>query len=138
MQIDTRAALAQVSPQRSVSTRECSDAANDAKTVSASTYFDFEKMTVGEFSDAISELCSTGQITHQEMNDLGDTYLRAFPGLNREQARAMPLKISFGDLREDIAFARTAGEKAAVDRFERALDVMQRFDGKARRVDVTA
>jgi hypothetical protein len=100
--------------------------------------FNFEEMTCGELYDAVNELYEAGEISIEEASDVTLKYEWVFPGLAPGEWRNMPARISFDELREDIATCTpgsAAGDKAWL---ERVLDIMQRFDGKARHVDVSA
>jgi hypothetical protein len=95
-------------------------------------------MTVGELNDTLNELFFSDRITFHEMCDVGSQYERFWPDLTLEQSRAMPLKLSYAELKEDIAFARTSGDTEYSDRLTRVLDILQRFEGRPRGIDVKA
>jgi hypothetical protein len=111
---------------------------NPMTTDDRSSHYDFESMTIGEFIDAINELHSSGQITFLEMNDLASKYEWVFPGMSKEQTLAMPAKISFDELRQDIATSYPGSAAGDPAWLERVLDVLQRFDGKLRTLDISA
>lgn len=100
--------------------------------------FDFERMTLGEFSDAVSELIKSGQISADEATDLEVTFPFPFGMSSEEEWRAMPANISYDWLTEVIGFTRPSGRHEEADRHERVFNLLKRLDGTGWKVDTQA
>lgn len=100
--------------------------------------YSFEGMTVGELTDTLNELFFSGQVSGEDACAVSFQYERFAPDLTREEFLSMPLNLSYADLREDIAFARTSGDTKNEDRLTRVLDILQRFEGRPRGINVKA
>jgi hypothetical protein len=102
--------------------------------------YDFEKMTVGEFCDAISELIFAGRISVEDCLDINSTIIPPFPppGMSHEEYMAMPMNISLDRIREDIKYAGKEHRLADRDMYQRVLDFLEELQGTPRRIDTTA
>lgn len=101
--------------------------------------FDFDKMTVGEFADALSELIFSGRISVQDATDMSNTTFFTCPtGMTFEDYLNLPIDISYDRIRQQIECADARGLTQEGDIYRRGLDLLMRFEGTPRRLDATA
>jgi hypothetical protein len=102
--------------------------------------FEFERMTIGEFSDAINTLYSSGRISTEEFREIGRSCLDPIPpmGTSHEDYLAMPMSIAYDRFQEIISSADMEGRLEERDRYQRVSKLLQRFEGTPQTLDVSA
>ena len=101
--------------------------------------FDFDKMTVGQFADALSELIFSGRISVQDATDMSNTTFFSCPtGMSFEDYLNLPMDISYDRIREQIECADAKGLTQEGDICRRGLGLLMRLQGTPRRLDATA